>query len=313
MPPTYQFSLGGGASLLPSPRSGTINTIILGGPQPGSGRRLEVLTKPSLPWRINKYWLKYIFKKSQLKYIRSEGKTAVLNWVKPQNSNSTQENEANKQQRKRSFKKKQRKKVTCQYGSSSHYPKGRHGVLSTPPLPPHPWNLRAVIWFPFYLLSCLSVLFFIFCPVIFLLMVHSPECTREDIQSWTWLVNGHKTPSYYWSQITPWYNSTGWLGIKHQVITGPKSHPDWLGIKHQVTYCSPWCLFQSLWTCLQLLVVTQWLHNHKPWPVITCIAEAFVIRVCVERFSLLYKKSGDTPKFVVSPDITLCGWLGSKH
>ena len=76
-----------------SPWSGTITPLFFfggGGPQPGRGHKPGILTKLSLPSRINRYRLK----NSQLKYSRPEdtGKTqkeAVLSCIKPQNSNRT--------------------------------------------------------------------------------------------------------------------------------------------------------------------------------------------------------------------------------
>ena len=59
---------GGGSSLLPSPQSGTTTPLCWGGPQPGGGRKPEILTRLSLPSRINQCRLQ----NSQLKYSRPE-------------------------------------------------------------------------------------------------------------------------------------------------------------------------------------------------------------------------------------------------
>ena len=53
------------------PRSGTIQPLCWGGPQPGSGRRPEILTKLSLPSRTNKYRLKNLW----IQQTRGHGKT----------------------------------------------------------------------------------------------------------------------------------------------------------------------------------------------------------------------------------------------
>ena len=63
-----------------------------------------------------------------------------------------------------------------------------------------------------------------------------------------YLLTGCKTPSYlltYALSQLPWYNHTGWLGVKQQVtylLTYSLSQPPWynctgwLGVKHQVAY-----------------------------------------------------------------------------
>ena len=59
-----------------------------GGPQPGSGRKPEILTKLSLPSTINKYRLKWKTADQRTRENR-EKKEAALSCTKPQNSNST--------------------------------------------------------------------------------------------------------------------------------------------------------------------------------------------------------------------------------
>ena len=80
-----------------------------GGPQPGNGRKPEILIKLSLPSTINKYRLKWNTADQRTRENR-EKKGAALSCIKPQNSNSTGcQNGKNKRQKKKAQFKKKRK------------------------------------------------------------------------------------------------------------------------------------------------------------------------------------------------------------